>query len=381
MYKNFLILLIGFLSFSISQERYLDEVFSSVDITEGVVYANAPDLPFIFLFEWNTFDIDLDMDIYEPAGDDELARPVIIFLHPGSFFSGNNTSGDMILLATDAAKRGYVGISANYRLGLNIVSTYSGERAVYRGVQDASALIRYLREYHEELRIDPEKIFLWGSSAGGFISLHLAFSDDSERPQSTYGGSSDPDLGCIDCEGNNYSHSSKPTAIVSCWGAIGDLDWIDAEDDVPTILFHGTSDIVVPYDVGLPFTINIALPIVYGSNQISQKLDSVGIINESYIEEGEGHEYWGSLNGTWVSGPNEYYYQIQEDSFEFLYQFLDVNSILEGDLNADNVIDILDVIQAVNFILNSEYENMADLNQDNILNVLDIILYIDLILL
>ena len=381
MYKNFLILVIGFLSFSISQERYLDEVFSSVDITEGVVYANAPDLPFIFLFEWNTFDIDLDMDIYEPAGDDELARPVIIFLHPGSFFSGSNTSGDMVSLATDAAKRGYVGISANYRLGLNIVSTYSGERAVYRGVQDASALIRYLREYHEELRIDPEKIFLWGSSAGGFISLHLAFSDDSERPQSTYGGSSDPDLGCIDCEGNNYSHSSKPTAIVSCWGAIGDLDWIDAEDDVPTILFHGTSDIVVPYDVGLPFTINIALPIVYGSNQISQKLDSVGIINESYIEEGEGHEYWGSLNGTWVSGPNEYYYQIQEDSFEFLYQFLDVDSILEGDLNADNVIDVLDVIQAVNFILNSEYENMADLNQDNILNVLDIILFIDLILL
>tara|TARA_B100000131_G_scaffold166215_1_gene160723 strand:- start:52 stop:1197 length:1146 start_codon:yes stop_codon:yes gene_type:complete len=381
MYKNFLILVIGFLSFSISQERYLDEVFSSVDITEGVVYANAPDLPFIFLFEWNTFDIDLDMDIYEPAGDDELARPVIIFLHPGSFFSGSNTSGDMVSLATDAAKRGYVGISANYRLGLNIVSTYSGERAVYRGVQDASALIRYLREYHEELRIDPEKIFLWGSSAGGFISLHLAFSDDSERPQSTYGGSSDPDLGCIDCEGNNYSHSSKPTAIVSCWGAIGDLDWIDAEDDVPTILFHGTSDIVVPYDVGLPFTINIALPIVYGSNQISQKLDSVGIINESYIEEGEGHEYWGSLNGTWVSGPNEYYYQIQEDSFEFLYQFLDVDSILEGDLNADNVIDVLDVIQAVNFILNSEYENMADLNQDNILNVLDIILYIELILL
>ena len=381
MYKNFLILVIGFLSFSISQERYLDEVFSSVDITEGVVYANAPDLPFIFLFEWNTFDIDLDMDIYEPAGDDELARPVIIFLHPGSFFSGSNTSGDMVSLATDAAKRGYVGISANYRLGLNIVSTYSGERAVYRGVQDASALIRYLREYHEELRIDPEKIFLWGSSAGGFISLHLAFSDDSERPQSTYGGSSDPDLGCIDCEGNNYSHSSKPTAIVSCWGAIGDLDWIDAEDDVPTILFHGTSDIVVPYDVGLPFTINIALPIVYGSNQISQKLDSVGIINESYIEEGEGHEYWGSLNGTWVSGPNEYYYQIQEDSFEFLYQFLDVDSILEGDLNADNVIDVLDVIQAVNFILNSEYENMADLNQDNVLNVLDIILYIELILL
>ena len=143
---NQLLILFAILSIAIGLMRYLDEVFQDVLITNNVVYGNAPDLPFIFLFEWNTFDIDLDMDIYEPQGDNELARPVIIFLHPGSFFSGSNTSGDMVSLATDAAKRGYVGISANYRLGLNIISTYSGERAVYRGVQDASALIRYLRE-------------------------------------------------------------------------------------------------------------------------------------------------------------------------------------------------------------------------------------------
>ena len=34
----------------------------------------------------------------------------------------------------------------------------------------------------------------------------------------------DPDLGCIDCEGNEYSqNSNKPNGLVSCWGAIGDL--------------------------------------------------------------------------------------------------------------------------------------------------------------
>ena len=379
---NQLLILFAILSIAIGQTRYLDEVFQDISITNNVVYGNAPDLPFIFLFEWNTFDIDLDMDIYEPQGDNELARPVIIFLHPGSFFSGSNTSGDMVSLATDAAKRGYVGISANYRLGLNIISTYSGERAVYRGVQDASALIRYLREYHEELRIDPNKIFLWGSSAGSFISLHLAFSDDSERPVSTYGGSSDPDLGCIDCEGNNYSHSSKPTAIVSCWGAIGDLDWIDAEDNVPTILFHGTSDIVVPYDEGFPFTINIALPTVYGSSKINEKLDQLGIANETHLEGGEGHEYWGSLNGTWVSGPNVYYDQIKLDSFNFLYNYLDINpEQMVGDINSDNIVNVLDLIQAVNYILSNEYEIIADLNQDGELDVLDIVLYIDLIIL
>ena len=49
----------------------------------------------------------------------------------------------MVALCEAAAKRGYVAISMEYRLGLNILSSYSGERAVYRGVQDGSAIIRY----------------------------------------------------------------------------------------------------------------------------------------------------------------------------------------------------------------------------------------------
>ena len=76
-----------FIAISFSQDtRYLDEVFENVIITEDVVYGNAPDLPFIFLFEWNTIDIDLDMDIYEPEGDTLTGRPVLIFIHAGAFF-------------------------------------------------------------------------------------------------------------------------------------------------------------------------------------------------------------------------------------------------------------------------------------------------------
>ena len=60
--------------------------------------------------------------------------------------------------------------------------------------------------------------------------------------------------------------------------------------------------LVVPYDYGLPFTINIALPIVYGSSQIYNRLNSLNIESEIYIEENEGHEYWGALNGNWFGG-------------------------------------------------------------------------------
>ena len=319
-YVFFLILILN--SLSADPIRYLDEVFENVTITEDVVYGNAPDLPFIFLFEWNTYDLDLDMDIYEPEGDTETQRPVIIFIHAGAFFSGHNELDDVVALSIAAAKRGYVAVSINYRLGLNILSTYSGERAVYRGVQDASAAVRYLKEFSGEYSIDANNIFVWGTSAGSFIGLHLAYSEDDERPESTYGGGGDPDLGCIDCEGNSYDHESRPKALVSCWGAIGDLDWIDPENDVPSILFHGTADPFVPYNSGFPFTFNILLPIVYGSNLIQGRLSELGIENEFHGEEGQLHEYWGTVNGNWFDGPNEYFEQIQSDAFLFLYNQL-----------------------------------------------------------
>ena len=56
MNKNILLLLCLLIipSLGLSLERYIDEIFDEVIITEDVVYGNAPDLPFIFLFEWNT---------------------------------------------------------------------------------------------------------------------------------------------------------------------------------------------------------------------------------------------------------------------------------------------------------------------------------------
>jgi len=370
-------------SYLISQTRYLDEIFDEVTITEDVVYGNAPDLPFIFLFEWNTYDIDLDMDIYEPTGDTLTNRPVIIFIHSGAFFTGYNEADDVVALSIASAKRGYVAVSMNYRLGLNIISSYSGERAVYRGVQDASGAVRYLREFHQDYGIDYENIFVWGTSAGSFIGLHLAFTEDDERPESTFGGVIDPDLGCIDCEGNDYAHDSKPKAVISCWGAIGDLDWIDQENNTPTIMFHGTLDLVVPFDSGYPFTIDIALPYVYGSNLIHDRLNELNIENELYVEESEGHEYWGTLDGDWFGGPNEYFDQIMNDSYSFLYSYS--YPYLVGDINIDGRTGIADLLLIYDFILGELTPTdiqyfLADYDSNGLLNILDASILINVIL-
>ncbi len=380
--KNSLFIFLICISYS-QDIRFIDEIFDEVSVQQDIVYGNAPDLPFIFLFEWNTNDIDLHMDVYQPVGDTMDDRPVIIFAHSGSFFTGSKDAQDMVALCEAAAKRGYVAIAMEYRLGLNILSSYSGERAVYRGVQDGSAIIRYLREFHDTFNIDPNHIFWWGSSAGSFIGLHLSYIEESERPTSTYGTGSNPDLGCFDCEGNNYIHSSKPAALISTWGAISDLEYIDEYENVPTALFHGTSDIIVPYDEGFPFTLNITLPYVYGSLKISDRMTELGISNLLVIEDSEPHEYYGTLNGNFNlgGGPDEHWDLILDEAFNFLYNQFNVN----GDINNDGTVNIQDVVTIINYILelvnpDSNQFELADMNNDELLNILDVIIIVNLII-
>ena len=53
---------------------------------------------------------------------------------------------------------------------------------------------------------------------------------------------------------------------------------------------------------------------------------------------------------------------------------------LQGDLNGDGTIDVLDVIMLVNLILFGEYNSNADLNEDGVVNILDIVIYRNIIL-
>ena len=52
----------------------------------------------------------------------------------------------------------------------------------------------------------------------------------------------------------------------------------------------------------------------------------------------------------------------------------------KGDINQDNLINVMDVILVINVILNNQYEQLADINSDYIVNVIDIILLVNFIL-
>ena len=76
---------------------------------------------------------------------------------------------------------------------------------------------------------------------------------------------------------------------------------------------------------------------------------------------------------------NQSGYIAYTQSFPIILSIIE-SSMISGDINADSLINVLDVVQLVNIILSNSSNEDADLNQDDMINVQDIILLINLIL-
>lgn len=280
--------------------RYRSSIFSDVYKLEDVKYGEAP----VWNFPYNN--TDLYLDIYEPLNDPQTKRPLMIWIHPGGFLLGDKSADDITALCDSFARKGYVTVSLGYRLGFNPLSNSSAQRAVYRSVQDVRAAIRYLYEFADVYDIDTNYTFVGGSSAGAVTSLHLAYLDQNEAPNSIQGGLFDPDLGGLDDTGNSYSHNINLTGIVGLWGALGDSMWINTDETTPAMLIHGTDDGVVSFGVGSPFGAPTLDPL-HGSRSIHNRLDDLSIPHSFHPFDGLDHEFHGADNGTFNSPPNAYW--------------------------------------------------------------------------
>ena len=125
--------------------------------------------------EDNVFDIFL-VESDEPT-------PLVIYIHGGGFVSGFKgivyiNSRDEIR-ATLAAGASYATI--DYRL----LEEEGETEGVLKSLGDSRRCLQFLRLHHEELNLDPERIALYGASAGAGTSLWLACNDDMADPGST----------------------------------------------------------------------------------------------------------------------------------------------------------------------------------------------------
>jgi acetyl esterase/lipase len=311
-----------------AQHRYTDSLFTAVQTDQDRIYATAPELTNPYVGESSTTNINLKMDIYQPKGDTLTKRPVLIVAHGGAFISGTKENDDMVAFCKLFAEKGYVTATIQYRLGMNPVSEISGERAVYRGVQDGRAAIRYIKSIAKELKIDTDYVYFLGSSAGAFMALHNSFMNhNSERPAGTYKIShfpptpdDGPDLGNLDAIASNLHYGAQANAIISLWGALADTTLIQSSDSTfPVLLVHGTNDQVVPFKVGSPFNLSSLSP-VYGSYPISKRLAHLDFQYETYFVKGAGHEFYGVLNGMWNPAPNKYWDTVVTKTTNFLFK-------------------------------------------------------------
>jgi poly(3-hydroxybutyrate) depolymerase len=261
--------------------RFDQEVFQSVTKRTDVTFGSN--------FDYQNINTVLQMDIYEPAGDTMAHRPLIIFAHGGSFVAGDKSNTDQVNLCTHFAKRGYVTATIDYRLGMFPINQATATDAVYRGVQDMKAAIRFFRKDAatvDSFKIDPAIIFIGGTSAGAFAAMHTAYFDTyAELPASIDTAL----LGDLDGNSGNPGYPVNVNAVINLCGALGEASWI-IPNDPPLVSMHGTADATVPYGSAMLYLLGIfPIMVVDGSYAIHNYLQTTGHPAEMYTWSGAGH--------------------------------------------------------------------------------------------
>lgn len=269
-------------------QQWIDLLYS-YDSLLNVTYGNAKNFA--------GKEVNLAMDVFTPICDGNTQntdKPLLIWIHGGSFLAGDKNDASIQQLCRLFAKRGYVTASVDYRLGFVsddvawncnypnyncVFATDSIEwvRAYYRAVQDCKGALRFLINQHEDFGIDTNNVFIAGESAGAFTALGVGLMDSEiERPLETYQmnevpGPNNNAQSCIYNQGLTFNNTMisrpdlggidgniEPTSIHYTIKGIGNMYGAMLDDLLkekpenkikPAIYsFHQPCDIVVPFD-------------------------------------------------------------------------------------------------------------------------------------
>ena len=317
MFRIFLQLVLVFLvTEASSQERYNEVLFDEINV-ETHTYATKDGE-------------NLVLDVYSSAFDVESERALILYVHGGGFQAGERNSEDIEAFCRNLAGYGYLTVSMSYRLTRKDKETKFGcdcpeieKRSTFQAaVEDVQDATYYLIENREVIGFNPQKIILAGSSAGAETVLNTAY-----QPPYCYGLDSGP-----------VSYAG----VISMAGAIPDTTSIFEDSAIPSLLFHGTNDDLVPYATAPHHYCNESDPgylILHGAHTIAKKLTLLNVPNWLHTTCGGGHELsWKPMK--------EYFDEI----LDFCYNFV----ILEnGDTRHT-------VVQGKQDILNFETFNFCE---------------------
>jgi len=173
------------------------EISESVLVDYDLVYLTLPETPY--------GKRDLHLDLFRPEKPGKY--PALILVHGGGWRSGNKSMQNP--LARQIAAHGYVTASVEYRL--------SPEALYPAAVYDLKAAIRYLRANAGKYNIDPNRIAISGSSAGGQLAALVGMTSG---------------LGKFDGNESGNSVSTKIQAIIDMDGILDFTDPNESAKDV-----------------------------------------------------------------------------------------------------------------------------------------------------
>lgn len=258
--------------------RYKDDVFTEVSVRSNISYA---------LHEHpGSKDRDYLLDLYQPAGDAQTDRPLILWMHGGGFKFGSKNARGIEQWSRQFAKKGYVCAGLNYPLSKKNPLFHFDElrRSCYYAVNGIDEAITYFKQHWKEYGIDTNRIILAGNSAGGMIALQSVY--PSRRQLAELCG--------LPGEGLSTVHNPQHVAaVINFWGGLFRIGWLD-EATVPVFSAYGTRDKIV--------TPNSTDTSLYGSIAIHERADRLRIPNRIKVYEGYSHELQKHFNPIFPPG-------------------------------------------------------------------------------
>ncbi|MCG1035533.1 carboxylesterase family protein [Polaribacter sargassicola] len=236
----------------------------------------------------------LKLDFYKPKKIKGKV-PLLIYVHGGGFSGGSRSDKISKDFAIEMAAHGYAVASISYRLtmkgiGFGCTTNAALKIQAFNDVsKDISYAVQYFLKRNRKFKIDTDKIILVGSSAGAEAVLNLAYVYENKILDANF----------------------KFAGIIAMAGATISVDKINEKTAIPTQLFHGIKDNLVPYNVASHHYCKKDatgyLPL-FGSKAIADKLKSLNKPFYLYsIKEGDH---------SWNARP---IYQCKNEIIDFLY--------------------------------------------------------------
>lgn len=187
------------------------------------------------------------MDVYLPAGRTSETTKLFIWIHGGAWMEGDKSEFANVKSSLDYYLPDYAYISVNYRL----YTSSTPDHMFPDQENDIQLAVEYIQSHLNEWNIS-DKAVIAGASAGGHLCLLQAYKHNTNGfIKATISYFPPTELASF----YNYNWFSTyvlstltggtPANLPELYSSSSPINYITS-NSVPTVLFHGTNDDVVP---------------------------------------------------------------------------------------------------------------------------------------